>query len=275
MIEDARVEMSDAASDARLVLGKLWFNGEVRALPGPFRGEGAFVMDGGLYGYRISSARPEGPGSRIKFSLDPTDRPVYAEAEGLLTAPKAACRVSKAMPRSRAAVRGERRQGTAPSEPWRLTARVKANAAAALFEQVEYQYGPDERALKLTGTAEAKFGARPRLDAVLSARQLDADKMLATVDGQKLTPRAAIAALLSSAAEAVRPPIPTQLGFGIDCADARRRRLQDLRGDLEIEQDGATVTELRIARAGFHPRAGRRPHRLCRRADRPSPGRSI
>ncbi len=213
-IEDARVEMSDAASDARLVLGKLWFNGEVRALPGPFRGEGAFVMDGGLYGYRISSARPEAAGSRIKFSLDPTDRPVYAEAEGLLTR-RAACRVSKAMPRSRAVNAAVKGNKAPPSDPWRITARVKANAAAALFEQVEYQYGPDERALKLAGTAEAKFGARPRLDAVLSARQLDADKLIATVDGEKLTPRAAIAALLSATtdADASADPDPARLRY--------------------------------------------------------------
>ena len=250
MIEDARVEMSDAASDARLVLGKLWFKGEVRALPGPFRGEGAFVMDGGLYGYRISSARPDGPGSRIKFSLDPTDRPVYAEAEGLLTAPGGVPRFegNATIARRPSAVKGNK---TAPSDPWRLTARVRANAAAALFEQVEYQYGPDERALKLTGTAEAKFGARPRLDAVLSARQLDADKMLATVDGEKLTPRAAIAALLSSATDSVRPPIPTQLGFGIDSLVLGGAVLQDLRGDLEIEQDRATLTGFEFRAPGF------------------------
>ena len=110
--------------------------------------------------------------------LDPADRPVYAEAEGLLTAEGGAPRFegNATLARRSAAVKGDK--SDAPSEPWRITARVKANAAAALFEQVEYQYGPDERALKLAGTAEAKFGARPRLDAVLSARQLDADKLL-------------------------------------------------------------------------------------------------
>ena len=75
-----------------------------------------------------------------------------------------------------------------------MTARVKANAASALFEQVEYQYGPDERALKLHGTAEAKFGARPRIDAVMSARTLDADKLFGSAGGTSQPPRAALAA---------------------------------------------------------------------------------
>ncbi len=146
-----------------------------------------------------------------------------------------------------AAVKGNK---TPPAEPWRITARVKANAASALFEQVEYQYGPDERALKLTGTAEAKFGASPKLNAVLSARQLDADKLIATIDGQKLTPRAAIAALLSAAADSMRPPIPTQIGFGIDNVTLGGAALQDLRGDLEIVQGGANLTGFELRAPG-------------------------
>ena len=42
-IEDGRAMLTDAASNSRLVLDKLWFGGEVRSLTGPFRGEGAFV----------------------------------------------------------------------------------------------------------------------------------------------------------------------------------------------------------------------------------------
>jgi large subunit ribosomal protein L24 len=247
-IEDARVELSDAASDTRLTLGKLWFNGEVRALPGPLRGEGAFVLDGGLYGYRVSSSRPEASGARIKFTLDPSDRPVYAEAEGQLTAEGGAPRFEGLATVAR---RPGKAAGETSGESWKITSKVKANAAAALFEQVEFQYGPDERAIKLAGTAEAKFGARPRLDAVLSARQLDADKLIATPDGHKLTPRSAIAALLSTAGEAVRPPLPTQLGFSVDAVTLGGATLQDLRGDVEIASGVATVTSLELRAPGF------------------------
>lgn len=249
-IEDARVELSDAASDARLALGKLWFAGEVRALPGPFRGEGAFVMDGGLYGYRISSARPEGAGARLKLTLDPADRPVYAEAEGLVTGEGGSPRFEgqATIARRHAPIKGDR---APPPEPWKITSRVKANAAAALFEQVEFQYGPDERALKLAGTAEAKFGAKPRLDVVLSARQLDADKLIAAPDGRKLSPREAIAAFLAAAGEAIRPPLPTQLGFGVDAMTLGGGTVQELRGDLEIAAGSANVTSLELRAPGF------------------------
>ena len=54
-IEDGRVVLTDAASNSRLVLDKLWFRGQVRSLTGPFRGEGAFVSNGEIYGYRIAA----------------------------------------------------------------------------------------------------------------------------------------------------------------------------------------------------------------------------
>ena len=40
-------------------------------------------------------------------------------------------------------------------------------------------YGAEERALKLAGTGDIRFGASPLLRAALSARQLDADRFVA------------------------------------------------------------------------------------------------
>ena len=247
-IEDAQVELSDAASGARMTVSKLWFNGEVRALPGPIRGEGAFVLDGGLYSYRVSTGRPEVNGSRIRFSVDPADRPVTADVEGLFSV-AGAPRFEGQATLARRIASGKGDKG-AP-DPWRVTARVKANAANALFEQVEFQYGPEDRALKLAGTAEAKFGARPRLDVVLSARQLDADKLLAATSGANLPPRAALAAVLSAAGEIAPPPLPIQIGFGIDVITLGGAALQNVRGDVELGGHATTVSGFEARGPGF------------------------
>jgi large subunit ribosomal protein L24 len=248
-IEDAQVELSDAASGARTTVNKLWFNGEVRALPGPIRGEGAFVQDGRLYSYRVSTGRPEANGSRIRLSIDPSDRPVTADVDGLLTADGGVPRFEGQATLSRRIVSGKGDKG-AP-DPWRVTARVKANAANALFEQVEFQYGPDERALKLAGTAEAKFGSQPRLDVVLSARQLDADKLLASTSGANLPPRAALAAVMSAAGNIALPPLPIQVGFGIDLITLGGTALQNVRGDVEIGGHAATLSGFEARGPGF------------------------
>lgn len=249
VVEDASLQLADAASGVSTTLTKLWFNGEVRALPGPIRGEGAFVTDGALYGYRVATGRPEAAGSRIKLTIDPSDRPVFAEAEGFLTAEGGVPRFEGTTTVARRApLKGDKGD---VAEPWRISARVKANATAALFEQVEYQYGPDDRGLKLNGTAEAKFGARPRIDAVLSARTLDADKLFGGPGGAARPPREAIAALVAAAERIMGPPIPTQVGFGIDSLTLGGTSLQNIRGDIEFGRGTMTVTGFEARAPGF------------------------
>ena len=249
-IEDASIELSDAASGSRTTLSKLWFNGEVRALPGPIRGEGAFAHDGGLYSYRLSTGRVEAAGSRVRLSIDPSDRPVTADVEGVFNTDSGIPRFEGQVTLARRIAAGKSDKSP-PPDPWRVSARVKANAANALFEQVEFQYGPDDRALKLAGTAEAKFGAKPRLNAVLSARQLDADKLLATTSGANLPPRAALVAVLAAAGEITTPPLPTQIGFGIDVVTLGGAALQNVRGDIELGSGATTLSGFEARGPGF------------------------
>src|ERR1700688_3668563 len=87
--------------------------------------------------------------------------------------------------------------------------KVKADPAAARLEQVEASYGTEDSALKFAGTGDIRFGASPLLHAVLSARQLDADKFAAK-DGKAepvhIWP--ALRALMSASPQA---PVPAQI----------------------------------------------------------------
>lgn len=249
-IEDARLVLTDASSGARSVLDKLWFGGEMRSLAGPFKGEGAFVWSGGLYGYRVAAARPDESGSRIRFSIDPSDRPLVIEGEGNLA-------IERGVPRFEGSVTLARPVGavlaggaTLLNEPWRVTARVKANSSSALLEQVEFQYGPDERPLKLAGTAELKFGRDPRLEGVVSARQLDLDRFAGAPDGTRRDPLAALQ-ILAGMFGALRPPLPVQLGVGIDSVTLGGGSIQNLRGDLASEGAAVTLSALEFRAPGF------------------------
>ncbi|MGG6547286.1 UNVERIFIED_CONTAM: hypothetical protein NY100_17985, partial [Prevotella sp. 15_C9] len=65
------------------------------------------------------------------------------------------------------------------STPWKLAAKLKVDPKAAKLEQLDAVYGSEEVALKLSGSADITFGSTPSLRAALSARQLDADRLLA------------------------------------------------------------------------------------------------
>src|SRR5262249_34834502 len=73
-LETGRIALADAATGTRATLEQVEFRGEVRSLIGPFKGEGAFVSSGQLYGYRIAgSRRGDDGGQRLRLSLDPAD----------------------------------------------------------------------------------------------------------------------------------------------------------------------------------------------------------
>src|SRR5690606_14600406 len=141
-----------------------------------------FVLDGGLYGYRISTTRSDDGDTKIKLSLEPSDIPLLADSEGTLSFADGAPRFEGALTLTRPVGVVLANGKTNLSEPWRITSRVTATPASALFEQLELQYGPEERALKATGTAEMTFGGNPHVEAVVSARQIDLDRALASQD---------------------------------------------------------------------------------------------
>lgn len=250
-VEDARLTLVHAASNRRFVLDKLWFDGEVRSLAGSFRGEGAFVSDKDLYGYRITATRQETGAIRVRFNLDPSERALTAEGDGLVSldnnAPKFEGGVTFIRPVGTVLASGR----AVVNEPWRLAARVKANAASVLFEQIDFQYGPEDRALKVGGTADLKLGERARLDAVLSASQLDVDRLVAAAGPVRRTPLAAIRAFVDTFGGVLSAPLPMTIGFSADSVTLGGAPLQNLRGDLVSDGGGLAFETVQLRAPGF------------------------
>jgi AsmA-like C-terminal region len=126
--------------------------------------------------------------------------------------------------------------------PWRVSARVKADHAAAQLEQIEASYGVEERAMKLAGLGDIRFGPSPLLRAVLTARQIDADKFLVRdnakddgKDGNVAAPSRMLSALLGAMAQMPRAPIRTRIEASTEQIMLGGRPLQNvslaLRGD--------------------------------------------
>src|SRR5262249_33656769 len=161
----------------QLVLERLGFAGEFRSLLGPAKGEGSFEAEGGSYRYSLAVGRLEDEAVKLHVEVNVSDRPWTAEADGML-------RLANVTPQFDGVLKLVRPAGAvngagygAAFVPWRASGHVKASAANALFDKTEFQYGPDERAIRLSGAANVKFGKNPRYDAVLSGRQLDLDAL--------------------------------------------------------------------------------------------------
>ncbi|MGO8913281.1 MAG: AsmA-like C-terminal region-containing protein [Bradyrhizobium sp.] len=243
-----RVALHDALSHGTLELSDIAFSG-VRSLAGAVRGDGNFVLSGTRYPFRVSSGQSaDGGGTRVHFNIDPGARAISADLDGVLSfearAPHFDGAVTLAVPAGPKAKGGT----DASLTPWRVSAKVKADHAAAKLEQIEASYGPEDTALKFVGLGDVRFGASPLLHAALSARQLDVDKFAAGDNGAKdngaAEPLRVLAALRALVAAAPEPPIPTQVELAAEQIMLGGRPLQNFAADVRTDAKSWTVDRL-------------------------------
>lgn len=251
-ILDGRAVLADAANDARLALDHLEFNGELRSLVGPVKGAGSFVISGQRYPYRLSAGHiAEDGGMKLRLAVDPTDYPLAAEADVTIW-------IDAAKPRFEGSVQFSRPVGRAPAgsqalivDSWRFSGRVKGDSTAAVFEQIDFQYGPDDRAIKLKGDVKLTLGQQPQISGALSSSQIDADRMLALPEAARGRPLAAVKALAESLVAASRLPIPATLSIGIDSVTLGGATLTRVGADVKADADGLDVKTLELRAPGL------------------------
>jgi large subunit ribosomal protein L24 len=255
-----RIALHDATSRSTLELNDIAFSGDVRSLAGSIRGDGNFMFAGTRYPFRVSSGQgPDGNGTRVHLNIDPGQRAIAIDLDGLLSFDARAPRFEGAMTLATPAPQ----KGKADEQPWRVAAKVKADHSAARLDQIEVSYGAEERALKLSGSGDVRFGASPLLRAALSARQLDADRFVARENSQDNASEPARALPAFQALNAAIPhlPISAQVELASEQIMLGGRPLQDiaveLQGDarswrihrLEFRAPGATRVSLSEAAA--------------------------
>ncbi|QOZ27532.1 AsmA-like C-terminal region-containing protein [Bradyrhizobium sp. CCBAU 51753] len=262
-----RVALHDAASRSTLELNDIAFSGDVRSLAGAIRGDGNFMMGGNRYPFRISSGQgADSNGTRVHFSVDPGQRPVSADLDGVLSFENRAPRFEGNV--TLAGLPGQRGGSDAP--PWRIAAKVKSDAAAARLDQVELSYGAEDRALKLAGSGDIRFGATPLLRASLSARQLDADRFAAKDTGKdtgkdgNIEPAKVLPALRAVLSGLPQSPIAAQIELAAEQIMLGGRPLQDIAAELQTDAKSWTVRRLdfrapgstRVSMSGASAQAG-------------------
>ncbi len=237
-VENGRVTFTDALSGSRITLERVRFDGEIRALTGTFRGSGAFVSSGGALGFSISGGRHPSEGYRLRVGLNSDERRLAVDADGRLTFDRSSPNFEGTLTLTRPAGRVSMDSRSTMQEPWQITSKLKATHQFALLDQVAYQFGADDRATRLVGSADIRFGENPRLVGSLSATQIDLDRLLASPDGQRRLPLTAIQALGELLGGALRPPLPTTLRVSVDTVRLGGSTLQTV--GTELRSDGAT-----------------------------------
>ena len=250
-IEDGRAVLVDGASDSHLVLDKMEFHGELRSLAGPVKGDGSFVVAGQHYPYSVSTSRiADDGGVKVRLAVSPVDLPLTAEADLTVF-------IERGTPRFEGGIQVARAVGRAPAgapsliiDSWRVASRVKGDSSAALLDQIELQYGPDDRAIKLKGNANLTFGRRPEVNGVLSSPQIDLDRVLGLPEATRRRPLVAIRTLAESFIAALRLPVPTTLSIGVENVTLGGAMLARVGADVRIDADGVDLKRLELRAPG-------------------------
>lgn len=242
-----RVALHDAASRSTLELNDIAFSGDVRALAGSIRGDGNFLLSGTRYPFRISSSQnANGGGVRVHLALDPDSRKMSADLDGVLNFEARSPRFDGVITLAGGEPAGK--TASAPL-PWRVSSKVKADPAQAHFAQIDASYGPDQTALKFSGVGEMRFGATPSLQVALSARQLDADRILAKQDATA-SPAQGLSALRAMLAEMPKPPIATRIDVNADQIMLRGRPIQEVEAELRADRNAWSIDRLAFRAPG-------------------------
>jgi large subunit ribosomal protein L24 len=250
-IEGGRIVLADAGSASWAVLDKFSFEGDARSLAGPFKGEGEFTTGGVRHAYRLNAGRMgDDGGMRLRLVLNRGDGALIADGDGSL-------RLERGSPRFDGAVTLKRAPGVdlvsgraVELEPWSVATRVKMSSAATQFEQIDLQYGPEDRALKLAGTGELTFGHQPRLDLAVSGRQLDIDRFVTLPEGTKRLPFSLVRGLGVGIGQVLQAGTPARIGLSVDTVTLGTASLQTLRAELSTEGEGWAIQGLEFRAPG-------------------------
>ncbi|WP_407188109.1 AsmA-like C-terminal region-containing protein [Bradyrhizobium centrosematis] len=241
-----RLALHDAASRSTLELNDIAFSGDVRSLAGSVRGDGSFIAKGVRYPFRVSSGpSADGNATRLHLNIDPGERAILADLEGVLAFENRLPKFDGALT---LAVPAAKKAGEAGPTPWKLTTKLKADPAGAKFEQIDASFGSEDTALKLGGVGDLRFGASPLLRAVLSARQVDADRLAAKDDAEPLRILPALRAGLAAIPQA---PIPAQIEFNSDQIMLGGRPLQNITAELATDGRSWTFRRLELRAPGM------------------------
>jgi uncharacterized protein involved in outer membrane biogenesis len=249
-ITDGQLHLSDAASGGKLTVEGLNVSGEVTSLLGPFKLEGTFAVGGERYAYRLSGARRgDDGGMKVRLAVDPVDRALSFESDGTVW-------VDGGSPRYEGTAALSRVVGTAGAnghvilnDPWKVSGKIKAATDTVVVSQMEMVYGPESRLLRLGGSALMSLGKEPRVVSTLTARQIDFDRLLPTID-QKRSPFETVKLLVEELADMPTPPLPIRISLGVDSVIAGGATISALRGDVENSAKGWNLDRLEMRAPG-------------------------
>jgi large subunit ribosomal protein L24 len=233
-IENGRLSALDATGATWLIGERMMLKGEARGLRGPVRLEGRMATDGRAVTVQALVSLPEQGGLSLRIRAHDQDGGLGLEAEGMIT--------STAGPRFEGALI---LTGATGGLPWRIAGSAAASTESLVVDKVEASLGAGERMARGGGSIRLSWGAVPAIDAIVTARQVDLDRLIEAPDATPRTPRDVLAGLVRAMPSlAGGTSWPVSIGLDINGLTLGGAQIIDLKGDFQSVAEGWAAERL-------------------------------
>lgn len=244
-VVDGALDVDDNRAGRTIRLTNVNLGGSATSLIGPFRAEGGLVADGRRLSMRLATGRlqEDRGGIRMKLSLLPADAPLSLDLDGTLV------RDPDAVPVFTGIAVLERLPTDDGTMPWRIDGQVAATPEHVVVDKGSLRIGPEAGSVTFAGAVNIDLGTRPRFDAVLSARQLDLDRLLGSgaehpVDAVEVVRR------LGAALEPGLVPMAGDMAIDIESIVLSGGLVEALSVDISVDAGGWIIDRAVAAAPG-------------------------
>ena len=259
-IREGTVRLSDRRSGRDWVARDLNLAMSARSLVGPYRLDGGFLLDDVRYTVQAASGRVNPDGTlRTKIQISAANRPFAVSTDGVLATVddrlsyKGQLRIAevgeddvpaeRGMSGGASGAKGDKfpppgRGFAGFPGKWLFEADYELDADGLLLTTLVLRHGIEAETVILSGTGSLKFGDEARFDAVISARQVDLDGMLAGGPDAPADIGMAAGALASFLGRLPDPKIPGTIGFDVPGIVLGGSIIQNVRFDVTTIAEG-------------------------------------
>lgn len=196
-VRDGRVSFVDVGQAREWTIANVSGDAAVRALDGPYRFDGGFVLNDVRYGVRLATGRLTDDGMPVNAIFESTAKPLTVSFDGIAgfdgDMPVFDGNIDIAH-----GLYGE--EGVEIGPIWRMDGGLSANPERLMLAEGTLSFGPSEREVKFTGQGDFDLKSDTPVRVALDGRQIDLDRFLGGSPENPVRPSAAIDTLRRLAA---------------------------------------------------------------------------
>ncbi|MEM9632175.1 MAG: AsmA-like C-terminal region-containing protein [Pseudomonadota bacterium] len=238
-IRDGALSIVDARSGETHRIDNSNLAVSARTLEGPFKATGSLTIDDAPYNVSLATGRAQKDvGLRIKGELTPTDWPVNFGFDGMLNQSDAAPAFEGSFNIASVAL------DDSDEHSWAAQGMFAADIAEVAVPEFEFRYGPEDKRLSLTGSADLVYAGDKRFEIRAQSKQVDLDRLLGGGPQAPVDLNAASNQLITALRSVPLPPVEGAVSLDVPAVVAGGGIVQNVRLDLETMLGGWRVARL-------------------------------